>query len=291
MRLSPAIALSLVLFLPLAWALAAEDTGLQPVLIDLDDSRIGGLSGLVVSAAGRQFTAVSDAGYLVEGELKRDSSGRLTGAAVTGSRRLDVPPDAENRVDAEGLSPLPDGGLAVSMEGGSGIWVLRGAEMSPLPAPPDMGLLAASSMYEALATDAQGRLLTLPESPVDGGPAHPLWRLDEKGWRRLGVIERSGGYLPVGADVGPDGWLYLLERSIRLGFRHRIRRLDPDQPTTRPETLWSTVSHRRSNFEGLSVWSDPEGHLRATLVSDNNFTAAFRQELLEIPLDLKGPSR
>ena len=38
------------------------------------------------------------------------------------------------------------------------------------------------------------------------------------------------------------------------------------------------------NLEGLSVWRDPQGRLRATMVSDNNYLFIFRSEIVEYRL-------
>ena len=87
----------------------------------------------------------------------------------------------------------------------------------------------------------------------------------------------------MGADVGPDGRLYLLERNFRglLGFRSRVRRfgLGPDGITSTEELL-STGTLQYDNLEGISVWDDGLG-IRLTMISDDNFLPVQRTELVE----------
>ena len=60
----------------------------------------------------------------------------------------------------------------------------------------------------------------------------------------------------------------LLERDFTgLGFRSRLRRVNPDG--SGEETLLTTSTGTHDNLEGLDVWADGEG-LRATMISDDN---------------------
>ena len=97
---------------------------------------------------------------------------------------------------------------------------------------------------------------------------------------------QTGGFLPVSADIGPDGRFYLLERNFGLfGFRSRLRRWElTEKGPVGEQTLLQTSSGRHDNLEGLSVWRDHSGSLRATMISDDNFRSLQRTELVEYAL-------
>ena len=132
---------------------------------------------------------------------------------------------------------------------------------------------------EALAVDGRGNLYALPER-FRYGPDSPLYRYNGSGWRLLARIPRTDGYLPVGADFGPDGQFYLLDRAFTgLGFRSRVRRFDPADWSG--ETLLETNTGRHDNLEGLAVWRDAGGAIRLTMISDDNFRFFQRTEIVE----------
>ena len=47
------------------------------------------------------------------------------------------------------------------------------------------------------------------------------------------------------------------------------------------EIVFETGTGTHDNLEGLSVWRDDQGRLRATMISDDNFLALQRTELVE----------
>jgi hypothetical protein len=76
------------------------------------------------------------------------------------------------------------------------------------------------------------------------------------------TIERRGEFLPVGADFGPDGLFYLLERRFLgiFGLQSRVRRFAIDGDTIgAEETLLETRPWTHDNLEGISVWRDADG--------------------------------
>lgn len=100
----------------------------------------------------------------------------------------------------------------------------------------------------------------------------------------------------MGADIGPDGRFYLLEREFTgVGFRSRVRRFDmSDTALTNEITLIESHLLRHDNLEGISVWRDAAGALRLTMISDDNFNFFQRTELVEytVPESLaSGPDK
>jgi hypothetical protein len=91
--------------------------------------------------------------------------------------------------------------------------------------------------------------------------------------------------MTVGADFGPDGLFYILERTVSpLGFRSRVRRFDLNVQGLDEQVLLSTLPSKHGNLEGISVWRDSAGQTRVTMVSDNNFLSVLRSEIVEYSL-------
>lgn len=247
----------------------------------------GGLSGLELSADGTRFTAISDRGGFVAGTIRRN------GGAPAGLGPLQLWPmhDPDGRpiaglaADAEGLAQGPDGRLYVSFERDPRIWVWSapGGRPAPVATPPKGTIRYENGGMEALAIAPDGTLVTLPEGGT--GP-HRLLRVRAGRWLPPLPLPRRGEFRPVGADFGPDGRFYLLERARRpLGFQTRIRRFDLGPDAATGETvLLTTPSLRHGNLEGLSVWRDATGAIRLTMVTDDNQIALQRNEIVEYRL-------
>ena len=90
------------------------------------------------------------------------------------------------------------------------------------------------------------------------------------------------GFAVTGADLGPDGRLYVLERNFTgLGFRSRLRRVNMDG--SEEEILLTTPTGTHDNLEGVAIWADDQG-LRATMISDDNFRFFQRTEVVDYRL-------
>ncbi|WP_417242278.1 esterase-like activity of phytase family protein [Celeribacter sp.] len=237
----------------------------------------GGFSGLELSGNGERYVALSDGGAIDTGRLTRDANGRVTAVLsdgivpLKGIRSDDLPRYGD---DSEGLALGADGTIYVSFEGLHRIWSYASptARAQDVPGHPDFSRLQNNSGLEALAIDAQGRLLTLPERSGSKSAPFPVYRNGGGSFGIIFRIPRSGEYLPVGMDVGPDGKLYLLERWFRgIGFSSRVRRFDmSDTGLSNEVTLIETGLGVHDNLEGIAVWKDPRG-IRITMISDDNF--------------------
>ena len=114
-----------------------------------------------------------------------------------------------------------------------------------------------------------------------------MFRWTGTDWEQPFSIPRRDAFVPVGADFGPDGFFYLLERDFTgiFGFRSRVRRFRfAAGAVTDEETLLTTSAGTHGNLEGLSVWRDAAGAIRLTLVADDNFFALLVTEFVEYRL-------
>ena len=142
--------------------------------------------------------------------------------------------------------------------------------------------LPSNGALEALAITPDGALLTLPENPPKRTGTIPIYRYKDGVWNIAAYLPRSGGFQATGADVGPDGALYVLERALSaLGFRTRIRRITLDAARPTAETVLQTGLGTHDNLEGLSVWKSSSGATCLSLVSDDNFLSVQVSELVE----------
>ncbi len=245
------------------------------------DPRFGGLSGLEISEDGSQLSAVGDRGIYLTARILRNPDGKVSG--ITGFAITDI--REPKRIDSEGLAIGPDGTVYVSIEGRHQVLVLNPSDgtTTKLPRHADFAKLQANSSLEALAIGPDDALYTIPERSGRATRPFPVYRFKNGNWDIPFDIPRRGEFLVVGADVGPDGRLYVLERHFTgIGFKSRVRRFELDGSAEK--TLISTTTGTHDNLEGISVWNDGTG-LRMTLLSDDNFKFFQRSELVEYPIN------
>jgi hypothetical protein len=257
-----------------------------------EDDRFGGFSAIELDAEGLGFVALSDHGAFVQGRLQRDAEGLLTGVTagpLTLLKGKGEAPLANGRTDSEGLAIAPDGTVFISFEGPAR--VLRydqlGGSAVNLPTPREFEGMKHNSALEALAIGPDGSLYTLAEDPGPVGRPAPVYRFKDGAWTGFGTIRHGDDFLSVAADVGPDGRFYLLQREFAglAGFASRLLRYDIGEAGLTGRTvLFQTDLGTHDDLEGLSVWRDAAGHLRATMVSDNNFSVFFTTEIVEYRL-------
>lgn len=279
-------------------ALAAGQAGQRVVSVSLGSSdeatRFGGFSGIEVSQDGTRFWALSDRAALTEGRLLRNEAGKLTGVEVLGHSRLTDPdghPVNGYESDAEGLARRENGRFYVSFEGYHRIWtwrgedIMQGGEAAWLPRHPDFKTMQSNSALEALAIDAEGALYTLPERSGSYSAPFPIYRYAEGRWQKVGAVARQGEWLPVGADFDDRGRFTLLWRHFTgYGFSSRITRHQMAGDVWPGEVLYETNPLTHGNLEGLSLWRDTTGQLRAVMVTDDNFNSYQRSEIVEVLL-------
>lgn len=257
-----------------------------------EDPLFGGFSAIEMADDGLSLTLLSDRGSWTRGQVRRDASGRITGIETDPMRMLrgrGEAPLARRRSDSEGLAIARDGTAYVSFEGAARVLRYRdlAGPAENLPVHPDFQLMQNNSALEALAIDATGALYTLSERSGRLNRPFPVYRFDGCEWTQPFDLPRRGPYLAVGADFGPDGRFYLLERNFRgfLGFASRVRRFEfGPQGVVSEEVLFETPSGRYDNLEGISVWQEPGGGIVVSMVSDDNFLFVQRTEVVEVRL-------
>lgn len=256
-----------------------------------DSADFGGLSGIVMSADGLALTAISDRGSILRASVLRDGDTirRVTLDSLSALHGPDGKTLRPNQRDAEGITQQPDGTLCISFEGPARILCTAPGASRPTRVPdhPAFAGLQGNSALEALASDARGRLYTLPERSGAPDRPFPVWRWDGRRWDQPFSIPRSAGFLAVGADIGPDGRFYLLERAFNgIAFRSRLRSFDITGDRLRDtRTHLDSPILRHDNLEGLSVWRDAQGRIRLSMVSDDNFRRLQRSEIVEYVID------
>jgi hypothetical protein len=242
-----------------------------------DDPRFGGLSALSLSRDGQEFTAVSDRSFFVTGHLER------VDGVISSIGTVEIIPmtDTGLQGDSEGIAIAQSGTIYISYEGVHGLREFSGvgSASTALPNADAFANMQNNSSLEALAIGPDGALYTIPERSGRATRPFPVYRFKGGTWDQPFAIPRSGAFLVVGADIGPDGRFYVLERDFAgFGFRSRVRRFD--LLGQNEEVLLETGTLKHDNLEGISVWDDGVG-LRITMVSDDNFRLFQRTEIVE----------
>lgn len=264
-------------------------------LWSIADESFGGWSGIEVDADGTGFTAISDRGLIVSGRLLRNTRGWLIGAdagPILSLAHTDGGPLPRYWTDSEGLAIGADGAVYVSFEAEDRINRYDDAAADravELPRHPDFAEFQNNSSMEALAIGPDGALYTLPERSGALDRPYNVYRFRDGVWEVPFTIPRRDDFLPVGADIGPDGRFYLLERrlsSSQLGFASRVRRFDlSDDALTNEVTLFTSEPRQHDNLEGIAVWQDDLEIIHLTMISDDNFRFFQVSEIVEYLVD------
>ena len=256
-----------------------------------DAADFGGFSGLELADNGMDFVAISDGGIIATGRLER------VGGKISDVTNFDINVLKDDdgstldryEFDSEGIALRPDGRIYISFEAVHRVWTYSSptSEGAWLHRHPDFKSFQNNSGLEALAIGPDNALYTLPERSGRLTRPFPVYRYKNGAWSKPFKIPRRGEFLPVGADFGPDGRFYLLERHFAglFGFSTRIRsfRLDRDGFSDDIELL-KTRGGRHDNLEGIAVWQDEQGDIRVTLISDDNYRFLQRTEFVEYRL-------
>ncbi|MEL6570201.1 MAG: esterase-like activity of phytase family protein [Pseudomonadota bacterium] len=269
-------------------ASGADATLVGRYVIPAEGKTYGGLSAIHIGDEGRNLITISDRGTIAQGEIVRDPAGQIVDILMTQPSEIDVFAfDTRRKLnDAEGIAVDADGAMYVSFEGHARIGKFSdiAAREEVIPMANDFAALQGNSGLEALAIDADGALYTIPERSGRYSTPFPVYRYDGANWSIPFAIPRTEQYLVVGADFGPDGKLYLLERDFSgIGFLTRVRRVDFEAELS--ETILQTGLGVHGNMEGISVWENPAGETIMTLIADDNFRGFLNNEIAEYRID------
>lgn len=255
-----------------------------------DDPVHGGFSGLELSEDGMSFLALSDRAGWTHGQIERNADGRIVALRAVPVKRLlerNGRGMRHPRSDSEGLAVAPDGRVFMSFEGKGIARIMVFPDLAKpghdIPKAPQFASLRDNAALEAVAVDAKGTLYTVPERPRGNVPL-PIFRYSAGKWDHSLTLPRTKSFDPVGADFGPDGRFYLLERGFHgiLGFSSRVRSFAATADAFTDERLeLQTAATTHDNLEGISVWRDAKGDIRMTMISDDNFFWAQRTEIVE----------
>jgi hypothetical protein len=257
-----------------------------------DDPLFGGLSAIDMSDDGGRLTLLSDQGSYTTGAVARNAAGHIlvvTLAPFARLKALSNAPLSAGRNDSEGLAIGANGVSYISFEG-----VARLLRYKRLDGPaenleghPDFPGLQINSALEALAIDSDGALYTLPERSGAADRPFPIFRLRAGLWDKTLSLPRVGGFMPVSADFGPDGRMYILLRQFHglRGFSSKLIRTTAGEDALGPiEVMFESAIGLHDNLEGLSIWRDGTGLLRASMVADNNFLPFLSSGIVEYTL-------
>jgi len=269
--------------------------------------RFGGLSGIVVEDG--RLRTLTDQGWWFGAELA-GQGGRLLLEDARIAPMRDPGGETYRKAggDAEGLARFGDG-LAVSFERDHRIMLLRAAgQLGGTLQFRAFERLPSNEGLEALATLPDGRLIAFAESREEAGV--PVFQIDpdagepaepddaaqgEEAAGETGLVEAHlpvpGRHRVTGADVGPDGRLYLVLRHFALTTGVSIRvmryRLGEDGLPLAGSAETLAAFEQGSgidNMEGIAVEAAPDGGLRLWLVSDDNFNPIQRTLLLRFDI-------
>ncbi len=288
--------LGLIAALGLTGLVWAQDTALPgPGFVgsfNLKSLGVEGLSALWLSPDGLRVMLLSDRSFGATGRITRGADGQITQVDLADPiplRGRDGRELRRGQMDSEGLAVGPTGEVFISVEGPARVFrsAKLGASMQQIGRPRDFGTLPSNGSLEALAIGPDGTLYTLPETEATDLTPFPLFAYRDGRWITIAQVLRSDEFLPVAADVGPDGQLYILFRSFSAltGFSTLLQRFTLTKADLGlPVTLIKTGPGTHGNLEGLAVWRDPKGRLTASMVSDDNGIFLQNAELVEYHL-------
>lgn len=288
--------LGLIAALGLTGLVWAQDTALPgPGFVssfNLKPLGVEGLSALWLSPDGLRLMLLSDRSFGATGRITRGADGQITRVDLAEPiplRGRDGRELRRGQMDSEGLAVGPTGEVFISVEGPARVFraARLGDAMQQIGRPRDFGTLPSNGSLEALAIGPDGTLYTLPETEAQMATPFPLFARRGGAWTIIAQVPRSGEFLPVAADVGPDGRLYILFRgfSALAGFSTLLQRFTLTETGLGPPvSLIRAGPGTHGNLEGLAVWRDAKGRLTATMVSDDNGIFLQNAELVEYHL-------
>ena len=257
--------------------------------IDRNEKDYGGFSGIVTQNGGSEALVVTDKSFFFVLELQRDEDDNLTGYSVV--RKGQILSSKGERLngrntDSESIVVDENNNYYISFESNHRIMMHAEVEGKGVfvPKHPMFRKLSVNKGIEALAIDADNRLIAIPEKPPLGIPDIPIFRLQNNKWEIIKYVKINDNFLVTDAEILPQGLLLILERkfSWTQGFKTRFRLISLDKfDNTEPITVFTSTANQFDNLEGVALWRDKKGEMRILTVSDDNFHPLQQSEIRE----------
>ena len=257
--------------------------------IDRNEKDYGGFSGLVISNEGTEALVVTDKSFFFVLELLRDENDILTGYSVIRKGRI-LSSKGEHlngrNTDSESIVIDKNNNYYISFESNHRIMMHSKVEGKGVfvPKHPMFRKLSVNKGIEALAIDADNRLIAIPEKPPSGISDIPIFRLQNDEWEIVKYVKINDNFLVTDAEILPEGLLLILERkfSWTQGFKTRFRLISLDKfDNKEPVTVFTSTANQFDNLEGVTLWKDKNGEMRILTVSDDNFHPLQQSEIRE----------
>lgn len=277
------------------------------IVLESTTDSFGGLSGITFTGPDNRLVMVSDKGNFVSGQLLYDEALRpfgLVGVQITpiqNSKGVELPRAFAR--DAEAVETIIRDGVPAAVRVGFEN-LTRVADFTLVDAVPQGAArevaipnwLSEKRTNESLeavciappASPIAGSTLLLTEDIDAQDGVHSAWLLghNDRGPLSLAV---SPGVNPTDCAFLPNGDLLVLERGVGfLSFTMSLKRVRAADvhpgAIMEGEVLLTASGGDIDNMEGLAVHTAPDGEVRITLVSDNNFNDWERTLLLEFAL-------
>lgn len=254
--------------------------------LDADRPEFGGFSGLLVRG-GRLFAVSDNAWWLGAGLAAADGALELRGARMAPIRGLSGWRYDRTTGDAKSLAW--DGArLAVAFEQDHRIMRLEAnGRTGAALAPEAFDRMSPREGVEALASRPGGGLIAIAQERV--GQGAPVFVFGADGAVAEALLPMSWLNDVTGADLGPDGRLYLVqqEHSALFGIDVQVMRyrLDPagfPLPESAELLAEFGAGSGIANIEGIAVEALAGGALRLWLISDNNFRATRPTQIVAL---------
>ncbi|KPQ06285.1 MAG: hypothetical protein HLUCCA12_11290 [Rhodobacteraceae bacterium HLUCCA12] len=222
---------------------------------------------------GMIVTLLTDRGVVARVRLRRRQDGRITGAEPRSIHYLRDPdgvPLTGPWRNAQGLGLRDDGVMFVAFEGYGRVWAYDAPDAAAQALPPhrDFDRLSVGAGLSGVAVGQSGVVFAIPQRPARmtfGTPSYHFW---DGAWEGSFRLPPDGQFHPVGADIGPDGRLYVLERETgAAGHRIQVRRFVLQGSRIDGGTLVMRGDPGQFGaLSGLSVWRGREGKIRLLMV-------------------------
>ena len=249
------------------------------------DPAFGGFSGLLVE--GERLTAVGDRGVWLTGRIAL-AEPPVTALSLAPLRGAEGSPLTGAAADAEGLARHKVG-LVVSFERDHRLHVWRDGRAGPALRPKGASALPLNAGMEALAGLAEGGLLAIAEGRA--GDGFPLWLIARDGAVTRASLPAISRHAVTGADLGPDGRLYLVlrhwSRATGISVRVMVYDLGADGLPVAESAAVLAAFGRDSgidNMEGIAAVPDGQGGVVLWLLADDNFNPPQRTILAALAL-------